>query len=154
MVRRALRASSASTGACSKPTKPSTATTARTPKVPNPAEVRAAGERVAKLRCPPAGCASPATVSTRMTMISAQSRTPRIRPVMSTRSRPSTVITAQAPSAQAHHAACTCRWAAASLAAFGPNAPYRPTCRNEYASSATSAAATPMTRPMPRETKA
>jgi hypothetical protein len=31
--------------------------------VPNPAEVRAAGERVAKLRCPPAGSASPATVS-------------------------------------------------------------------------------------------
>ena len=35
-------------------------------------------------------------------------------------------MTAQAPSAHAHHGACTCRWAAASLAAFGPNAPYRP----------------------------
>ena len=60
MVRRALRASSASTGACSNPTNPSTATTASTPKVPNPAEVSAAGDRVAKLRCPPAGRASPA----------------------------------------------------------------------------------------------
>ena len=40
------------------------------------------------------------------------------------------------------------------LAALGPNAPYKPTCNNEYDSSATSAAATPTTRPMPREMKA
>ena len=71
MVRRALRASSASTGACSNPTNPSTATTASTPKVPNPAEVSAAGDRVAKLRCPPAGWASPSTVSAMMTASSA-----------------------------------------------------------------------------------
>ena len=47
-----MRASSASTGACSNPTNPSTATTASTPNVPNPAEVRAAGDRVAKLELP------------------------------------------------------------------------------------------------------
>jgi hypothetical protein len=36
---------------------------------------------------------------------------------------------AQAASAHAHRAACRCRWAAASPAALGPNAPYRPTCK-------------------------
>ena len=83
-------------------------------------------------------------------MISADSSTPRTLPVMSTRSRPSTVITAQAASAHTHQAACTPRCAAASLAAFGPNAPYSPTCKNEYATSATRAAATPTGRPRPR----
>ena len=128
-VRRAFFASSASTGACSNPTNPSTATTASTPIVPGPAEVSAPGDKVAKLRCPPAGWASPPTVSAAVTAISAHSRTPSTRPVMSTRPRPSTVTTAQAPSAQAHHAACSPRWADASAAAFGPNAPYNPTWR-------------------------
>ena len=104
-------------GPDSNPTNPSTATTASTPKVPNPAELSADGDRVAKLRCPPAGWASPQTVSATMTTISAVSRTPRTLPVMSTRSRPSTVTTAQAPSAHTHHGACTPRCAAASACA-------------------------------------
>src|ERR1035441_1471291 len=62
-VRRAFFASSASTGACSNPTNPSTATTASTPIVPDPAEVSAPRDKAAKLRWPPAGCTSPATVS-------------------------------------------------------------------------------------------
>src|ERR1035437_4476194 len=87
-VRRAFFASSASTGACSNPTNPSTATTASTPIVPGPAEVSAPGDKVAKLRCPPAGCAIPPTGSAAVTAISAHSRTPSTRPVMSTRPRP------------------------------------------------------------------
>ena len=89
-----------------------------------------------------------------MTRISAVSRTPRMRPVTSTRSRPRTVITAHAASAHRHHGWCMPRWAAAWLAAAGPSAPYSPTCKNEYASSATRAAATPRTRPVPREMNA
>ena len=106
--------------------------------------------KTAKLSWPPAGRARPETVLARMTMISADSSTPGTLPVISTRSRPSTVITAQAPSGHAHQAACTPRCAAASPAVFGPNAPCSPTCKNEYASSATSAAATPAGRPRPR----
>lgn len=49
-VARLLRAG---TGACSNPTNRSTVTTASTSAVPNPAEVSAAGDKVAKLRCPP-----------------------------------------------------------------------------------------------------
>ena len=90
------------------------AITASTPTVPNPAEVSADGDSAAKLRWPPAGWASPETVSARMTMISAAVSTPSTRPVISTRSRPSAATSAQAPSAHAHQAACTCRWAAAS----------------------------------------
>ncbi len=105
MVRRASRASSASTGACSNPTNPSTATTANTPNVPNPAEATPAGDKVAKLRCPPAGWASPERVSAMITRISAVSKTPRTQPVMSTRSSPSTAMTTHAPSAHCHHAA-------------------------------------------------
>ncbi len=129
MVRRGCLASSASTGACSNPVKPSTATTASTPAVPNPAEVRADGDKAATLRCPLAGLDRPETVSATMTTISAAVRAPSTLPVMSTRSRPSTVMTAHAPSAHSHHGACTPRWAAARLAAAGAHAPYRATCR-------------------------
>ena len=56
---------------------------------------------------------------------------------------------AHAPSANAHHGPWTPRCAAAWLAAAGPSAPYKPTWRNVYASSATRAALTPATRPRP-----
>jgi hypothetical protein len=49
--------------ACSKPEKPSTAITASTPTAPNPDEVSADGDSVAKLSWPPAGWARPVTAS-------------------------------------------------------------------------------------------
>ena len=130
MVRRGWRASSASTGACSNPTNPSTATTASTPKVPNPAEPSAAGDSVAKRRCPPAGRASPATVSAQDDddlggQQDAEDLAGDVDPQQAQHGD-------QGPGAQRPHPPRRVHAqvrGGLGLRRSGPNAPYRPTCK-------------------------
>ena len=66
-----------------------------------------------------------------MTTISTPVNVASTRPVISTRSKPRTVISAQAPSANCHHGAWIPKWAAAWDAANGPSIPYSAICRHE-----------------------